>query len=48
MKNKFRNIFLGFGIIVILIMIFSFNMEYEELWGSLKRAGYYLPFILVL
>ncbi|KAA6307275.1 hypothetical protein EZS27_041058, partial [termite gut metagenome] len=29
-------------------MIFSFDIKYEELWESLKRAGYYLPFILVL
>ncbi|KAA6334710.1 hypothetical protein EZS27_016998 [termite gut metagenome] len=48
MKSKYRNSFLGFGIIVILIMIFSFDIKYEELWESLKRAGYYLPFILVL
>ncbi|KAA6344919.1 hypothetical protein EZS27_007472 [termite gut metagenome] len=46
--SKFRNIFLGFGIIVVLIMIFSFDIKYEELLESLKRAGYYLPFILVL
>jgi uncharacterized membrane protein YbhN (UPF0104 family) len=47
-KSKFRNIFLGFGILAILVMVLSFDIEYEELWRSLKRAGVYLPFILVL
>ncbi|KAA6316606.1 hypothetical protein EZS27_033109, partial [termite gut metagenome] len=48
MKSKFRNIFLGFGVILILIMIFSFDMEYEELWSNLKRAKQYLFLIFIL
>ncbi|KAA6307049.1 hypothetical protein EZS27_041285, partial [termite gut metagenome] len=48
MKSKFRNIFLGFGIILILIMIFSFDMEYDELWKNLKRAKQYLFLIFIL
>ena len=48
MKNKYRNIFLGFGIIAVVIMLFTFDMSYEELWSSLKRAGYYLPLVLLL
>ena len=39
MKNKYRNIFLAFGIIAVLIMIFTFDMDYRELWLNLKRAG---------
>lgn len=36
MKNKYRNIFLGFGIIAVVIMLFTFDMSYEELWSSLN------------
>ena len=48
MKNKYRNIFLAFGIIAVLIMIFTFDMDYQELWLNLKRAGVYLPLVLLL
>lgn len=48
MKNKYRNIFLAFGIVAVIIMMFSFDMEYDELWDNLKRAGIYLPYILAL
>ena len=48
MKSKYRNIFLAFGIVAVLIMIFTFDMNYQELWENLKRAGVYLPLVLVL
>ena len=48
MKNKYRNIFLAFGIVAVLIMIFTFDMDYQELWANLKRAGVYLPLVLLL
>lgn len=48
MKNKYRNIFLAFGIVAVLIMIFTFDMDYRELWANLKRAGIYLPLVLLL
>ena len=48
MKNKYRNIFLAFGIVAVLIMMFTFDMDYNELWGDLKRAGYYFPLIILL
>lgn len=48
MKNNYRNIFLAFGIIAVLIMIFTFDMDYQELWANLKRAGGYLPLVLLL
>ena len=40
--------FLAFGIIAVLIMIFTFDMNYQELWENMKCAGIYLPLILVL
>ena len=29
-------------------MMFTFDMDYQELWVNLKRAGYYFPLILLL
>ncbi|MGP1475903.1 MAG: lysylphosphatidylglycerol synthase transmembrane domain-containing protein, partial [Phocaeicola sp.] len=48
MKNKYRNIFLLFGIAAIIIMLLSFDMDYKEVWHNLKRAGYWFPAILLL
>lgn len=48
MRSKYRNIFLAFGIIAVMIMIFTLDMDYQELWVNLKRAGGYLPLILLL
>lgn len=43
MKSRFRNIFLVFGIVAVVIMLFTFDVSYEELLNNLKRAGIYLP-----
>ncbi|NDV60277.1 lysylphosphatidylglycerol synthase transmembrane domain-containing protein [Bacteroides sp. 519] len=48
MKNKFRNIFLAFGIVAVIIMMFTFDMDYQELWANIKRAGYYFPLVILL
>ena len=48
MSSKFRNVFLVFGVLVVVIMLFSFDMKYDELWNNLKRAGGYLPLVLLL
>lgn len=48
MKNKYRNIFLAFGILAVIVMVFTFDMNYQELWSNLKRAGIYLPLVLLL
>ena len=36
MSSKFRNVFLVFGVLVVVIMLFSFDMKYDELWNNLK------------
>lgn len=41
MKSRFRNIFLVFGIVAVVIMLFTFEVSYEELLNNLKRAGIY-------
>lgn len=48
MKNKYRNLFLLFGIFAIVIMLCTFDMEYEELWANLRRAGGWLPLVIGL
>ena len=48
MKNKYRNIFLIFGIVAVVIMLCTFDMEYDELWSNLKRAGMWLPAVIGL
>lgn len=48
MKDKYRNWFLGFGVVAVVVMILSFDMDYYDLWLNLKRAGGYLPLILLL
>lgn len=48
MKSKYRNIFLIFGVVVIVIMLCTFDMEYGELWDNLKRAGMWLPAVIGL
>lgn len=48
MKSKYRNIFLLFGLAAIVIMFCTFDMEYQELWDNLRRAGFWLPAVLLL
>ncbi len=47
-RSKYRNIFLVFGILAVLVMLFTFDMDYRELWNNVERAGIYLPLVLVL
>ena len=48
MNNTYRNIFLAFGVIAVAGMLFTFDVSYAELWANLRRAGFYLPLILLL
>lgn len=48
MNSRFRNIFLAFGIIAVIIMLFTFDVSVDELFSNLRRAGIYLPLILLL
>ena len=42
MKSRFRNIFLVFGIVAVVIMLFTFDVSYEDLSavGVVAVAGY--------
>ena len=48
MSNRFRNIFLWFGIIAVIVMLCTFDVSYQEILDNLRRAGYYLPLVLIL
>lgn len=48
MSNRFRNVFLAFGIIAVLVMLFTFDVSVDELLSNLRRAGIYLPLVLLL
>ena len=48
MKEKFRNIFYIFGIFAIVVMLFTFDMDYGELWANIRRAGGWLPAVILL
>lgn len=48
MSGKFRNWFMLFGIAAIVVMLCTFDMDYKELWANLRRAGYWLPAVLLL
>lgn len=48
MKSKYRNIFLVFGILAIVIMLCTFDVSYEDLWQNLKKAGYWFPAVILL
>ena len=39
---------MAFGILAVIIMLFTFDVSYDELLDNLRRAGFYLPLVLVL
>ena len=48
MSSRLRNLFLAFGVIAVVIMLFTFDLSYDELLHNLERAGVYLPLVLLL
>lgn len=47
-KIDFRNIFLAIGLVAVIIMLFTFDMSYAEVWSNVKRAGCWFPACVVL
>ncbi len=41
MKPLYRNIFFLLGIIAVVIMLLTFDMDYTELWAHIRRAGWW-------
>ena len=48
MKNKTRNIFFAFGLIAVIVMLFTFKVSFTQLWSDICHAGYWLIAILGL
>ena len=48
MKSKTRNIFFAFGLIAVIVMLFTFKVSFAQLWADICHAGYWLIAILVL
>jgi len=48
MQTKTRNIFFAFGLIAVVVMLFTFKVSFAQLWASILRAGYWLWAILAL
>ena len=48
MKSKTRNIFFAFGLIAVIVMLFTFKVSFAQLWADICHAGYWLIAILFL
>ncbi len=48
MKPLYRNIFLFIGLVAIVVMLCTFDIESDQLWADLRRAGLWLPAIILL
>ena len=42
MSPKLRNWFFAFGILAVVVMFLTFNVDFGQLWAALCRAGYWL------
>lgn len=48
MKSKTRNIFFAFGLVAVIVMLFTFKVSFAQLWADICHAGYWLFAILGL
>ena len=48
MKSKTRNIFFAFGLVAVIVMLFTFKVSFTQLWADICHAGYWLFAILGL
>lgn len=48
MSSKLRNIFFIIGLIAIVVMCFTFEVSFVDLWTYITTAGYWLVAIIVL
>lgn len=48
MKPLYRNIFLGIGVVAIVVMLLTSDMSYTDVWDNIHRAGYWFPAVLML
>lgn len=48
MSARIRNLFLGIGVLAIIVMLCTFDMSYAELWDNIRRGGYWFVAVLLL
>ena len=48
MRTRIKNILFLIGLASVVVMLLTFDVSWETLWGDLCQAGYWLLFILVL
>jgi uncharacterized membrane protein YbhN (UPF0104 family) len=48
MKANYRNLFFFAGIAMLVVMLCSLDMSWNEIWTNACRAGYWLPFNIAL
>ena len=48
MPSKYRNIFLFIGVVAIVIMLCTFDMSWEQVLHNIRRAGIWLPAVILL
>jgi hypothetical protein BACCOPRO_00444 len=48
MSARVRNLFLGIGVLAIVVMLCTFDMSYAELWDNIRRGGYWFVAVLLL
>ncbi len=46
MKPLVRNLFLLFGIVAIMVMLYTFDVDFSEMEFNIRRAGLYLPAVI--
>lgn len=48
MNPRLRNVFLGIGVLAVILMLCTFDMSYAELWSNIRRGGYWFVAVLLL
>lgn len=48
MKNKLRNLFFLIGVVAVVIMLWKFEMPYDQVLQNVRRAGIWFPAVLLL
>lgn len=48
MKNRLRNLFFLIGVVAVVIMLWKFEMPYDQVLQNVRRAGIWFPAVLLL
>lgn len=48
MKTKLRNVFFVIGLVAVAVMLWKFEMPYDEVLQNVRRAGIWFPAVLLL